>query len=255
MKYPLVRLAHRGLSGLYPENTLLAFSKAIQEGIEYLEMDLHLTRDRKVIVIHDESYERTTNGTGWVWDMDLADVQKLDAGKGEKVPTLADVIELVRPTNVRLCLELKYEPFTKDPMRAVPEALQTADEVVKLLHATNFVERTIVTSFSSEVLLHAKKLEPRLPTVLDPSPQDGSLTPGQVMDQVVPCANIVAYYYPHITREFMDEARLCGILVWAWDPDKPEDISRVINLGVQGVMTNRPDVLNRILSGISSLPF
>jgi len=255
MRYPIVRQAHRGASGLFPENTILSISKAINEGVEFVEMDLHLTKDRQVIIIHDETYDRTTNGTGWVWDMNLDEVQKLDAGQGEHVPTLEEVIELVRPTPVRLCLELKYEPNTNDLLRAEPEAMATAAEVIKILKKTNFVHRVVVTSFSPKVLTTTKKIEPRLPTVLTPSPQDGSLSPKEVMEMVVPCANVVAYYYRHINKSFMDEARLAGISVWAWDPDDPNEILRVINLGVQAVETNRPDILNRVLSGIKSLPF
>ena len=254
MKYSLLRLAHRGLSGLYPENTILAFKKAMDAGVEFLEMDLHLTKDRKVIIMHDESFERTTNGKGWVWDVNLADARQLNAGLGEHLPTLNEVIELVRPTSVRLCLELKFEPHTLDPLRSEPEALETAVEVVKILRDENFVERVVVTSFSPNVLRRAKELEPRLPTVLDPYPQDGTLTPKQVMDQVVPCANVVAYYYPHIDKEFMDEARLAGIQVWAWDPDEPEEILRLAKLGVNGIMTNRPDIVNQVLAGIKTIP-
>jgi glycerophosphoryl diester phosphodiesterase len=254
MKYPVIRLAHRGFSGLYPENTLLSFQKAIDEGVEFLEMDLHLTRDRKVIVMHDESFERTTNGKGWVWDVDLKDTRKFDAGQGQHLPTLLEVIELVRPSKVRLCLELKFEPFTRDPLRSEPEALETTAEVIKILRQKNFVDRVVVTSFSSNVLKRAKKLEPRLPTVLDPSPQDGTLSAKEVMDQVIPCANVVAYYYPHIDKRLMDEARLAGIHVWAWDPDEPEEFLRLINLGIQGIMTNRPDILNKVLAGIKSIP-
>lgn len=255
MKYPILRQAHRGASGLYPENTLLSFRKAITEGVEFIEMDLHLTKDRQVIIIHDETYNRTTNGAGWVWDLDLDEVKILDAGQGEHVPTLYEVIDLARPTSVRLCLELKYEPNTSESTRAEPEALETTVEAIKILRQTNFIDRVVVTSFSPNVLKHAKGIEPRLPTVLAPAPQDGSLTPKQVMDLVVPCANVVAYYHRHIDKSFMDEARLAGISVWAWDPDEPSDILRVINLGVQAVETNRPDILNRVLAGIESLPF
>ena len=253
MKYSVVRQEHRGYSGSYPENTLLSFQKAIDEGVEFLELDLHLTRDRKVIVMHDETFERTTNGKGWVWDVDLMDARQLDAGRGEHLPTLLEVIELVRPTSVRLCLELKFEPFTLDLFRSEPEALGTTAEVIKILQKTNFVDRVVVTSFSPKVLKRAKELEPRLPTVLDPSPQDGTLTAKEVMEQVIPVANVVAYYYPYIDKELMDEARLSGIHVWAWDPDEPEEILRLINLGVQGVMTNRPDTLNLVLADIKSI--
>jgi len=133
--------------------------------------------------------------------------------------------------------------------------MATTAEVIKILKKTNFLHRVVVTSFSPNVLATAKKIEPRLPTVLTPSPQDGSLSPKKVMEMVVPCANVVAYHYRHINKSFMDEARLAGISVWAWDPDEPNEILRVINLGVQAVETNRPDILNRVLSGIKSLPF
>jgi len=255
MRYPIVRQAHRGASGLFPENTILSFSKAINEGVEFIEMDLHLTKDRRVIIIHDETYDRTTNGTGWVWDMNLDEVQKLDAGQGEHVPTLEEVIELVRPTPVRLCLELKYEPNTNDPIRAEQESIATTAEVIKILQKAKFIEKAIVTSFSPNVLKQAKKLEPRMPTVLDPIPQDGTLTAEEVMEQVVPCANVVAYYYPFINQDLMAEARLSGIHIWAWDPDEPEEFLRLINLGVQGVMTNRPEILNKVLTNIKSISF
>ena len=107
MKYSIVRQAHRGFSGLYPENTMLSFRKAIEEGTEFIEMDLHLTKDRQVIIIHDETYDRTTNGTGWVWDMDLKDVKKLDAGQGEKIPTLLEIIEFARPLRSSLVSGIK----------------------------------------------------------------------------------------------------------------------------------------------------
>jgi|WetSurMetagenome_2_1015567.scaffolds.fasta_scaffold79153_2 glycerophosphoryl diester phosphodiesterase len=254
MKYSIVRQAHRGFSGLYPENTMLSFRKAIEEGTEFLEMDLHLTKDRKVIIIHDETYDRTTNGTGWVWDMDLKDVKNLDAGQGEKIPTLLEIIDFARPIDIRLCLELKFEHNTSDPSRAEPEAMETAAEVIKILRQTNFLDSVVVTSFSANVLKRVKEIEPRLSIVLTPSPYDGSLSPKQVMDQVVPCANVAAYYYKSIDKAFMDEARLAGITIWAWDPDKPEDILRMINLGVSAVESNRPDILNKVLSEIHSIP-
>jgi glycerophosphoryl diester phosphodiesterase len=198
-------------------------------------------------VMHDETFERTTNGIGRVWETNLAEVKKLDAGRGQRVPTLKEVIDLVRPTQVQLCLELKYEPFTKDANSAEIQATATAKAVVKILQDAKFVDRVMVTSFSQSVLQLARKLEPRLPAVLDPTPQDGTLTPKQVLDQVLPCANIVAYYYPYIDKDFMDTCRLAGITVWAWDPDKEEDIQRMVDLGVDGVMTNRTDTLNQIL--------
>ena len=83
MDYPVVRIAHRGASKQFPENTLLAFRKAIEQGVDYLEMDLHLTQDREIVIMHDETLDRTTNGTGFIWDKTLEELRKLDAGRGE----------------------------------------------------------------------------------------------------------------------------------------------------------------------------
>ena len=176
MKYPLIRIAHRGASKDYPENTLLAFEKAIEQGVDFLEMDLHLTQDREIVVIHDETLDRTTNGQGFVWDKTLAEIKQLDAGDGERIPTLLEVIELVRPTSVNLCLELKYEGKRTYSTKYLEEGLATAEAVISLLARTNFLERTVLTSYSPLILERVKKLEPRYPLVLAPDPQDGTLT-------------------------------------------------------------------------------
>ncbi len=106
-----------------------------------------------------------------------------------------------------------------------------------------------MTSFSPILLQRAKELEPRYPLIMTPYPHDGSLTPKQVMDQVLPSgANIVAYHYSCYDQAFMEESRLCGITTWAWDPDDPDEMRRLIRLGVHGVETNRPDILNQVLS-------
>ena len=249
MDYPVVRIAHRGASIQYPENTLLAFRKAIEQGVDYLEMDMHLTKDREIVVMHDETLDRTTNGTGFIWDQTLEELRKLDAGQGERIPTLAEVVDLVHSMPVRLCLELKYEIERDYTDKYLQEGLATTEAVIRLLDRAGLTDRAALTSFSPILLQRAKELEPRFPLVIDPFPQDGSLTPKQVMDQVLPSrANVVAYYYSSCDQAFMEESRLCGIMVWAWDPDDPEELRRLFRLGIDGVETNRPDILNQVLS-------
>src|SRR6476661_5786063 len=104
---PCVRIAHRGASIDQPENTLLAFARAIEQGVDMIELDVNLTRDGALVVIHDTTLERTTNGAGPVREQLLADIQRLDAGRGQRVPTLDDVFDLVRATPIRLCVEIK----------------------------------------------------------------------------------------------------------------------------------------------------
>ncbi|HSB65191.1 MAG TPA: glycerophosphodiester phosphodiesterase family protein [Anaerolineales bacterium] len=255
MDYPIVRIAHRGASKLFPENTLLAFRKAIEQGVDYIEMDLHLSKDREIVIIHDETLDRTTNGTGFVWDLTLDELRRYDAGRGERIPTLAEVVDLVRPTPVRLCLELKFELERSYTDKYLQEGLAVTEAAIQFLDRVDFKDGVILVSFSPILLKRAKELEPRYPLIFDPSPQDGSLTPKQVMDQVLPSrANIVAYHYSACDEAFMEESRLCGIPTWAWDPDDPDEIRRLVRLRVHGLESNRPDVLTQVLSELKFQP-
>src|SRR5687768_7789256 len=112
--------AHRGSSGTYPENTLLAFREALAAGVAGIELDVHATADSVPIVIHDRDVERTTDGRGFIDQMHLARVQSLDAGRGERVPTLAELLELVGD-HVHLDIEIKsldIERFVLDVLAA-----------------------------------------------------------------------------------------------------------------------------------------
>jgi glycerophosphoryl diester phosphodiesterase len=236
----IVRVAHRGASSQFPENTLLAFRQAIEQGVDALEIDIHRTADDELVIIHDPTLERTTNGSGGVRKHSLQEIRQLDAGRGEKVPVLTEVIQLARASNIRLCVEIKGVTET--------EELAVAEAIVRALEAANFLRQTIVTSFSSHALLRAKALEPEVSTMLDPSPQDGSLTPRQICAQALRAsANCLSYDFRFLTPAIAAECQLSGLALWPWDPDELDDIRQVLKLGIQGVMTNRPDVLNMVL--------
>jgi len=238
---PVVRVAHRGASAQYPENTLLAFRCAAEQGVDALEIDVHRTRDDELVIIHDSMLDRTTNGLGRVRDRSLAEIRALDAGQGERVPTLAEAIQLAQSASIRLCVEMKGETEA--------EGLAIAEAIVAALERANFLDRAIVTSFQPPALLRAKALQPRLATMLDPSPQDGTLTPRQICEQTLAAgANCVSYDFRFLAQAVADECRLTGLVLWPWDPDEPDDIRRVIGLGVPGIMTNRPDVLNAVIN-------
>src|SRR4051794_23137839 len=108
MKRHYLNVAHRGASAYEPENTLRAFEKAIELGADMSEIDLHLSKDGELIVMHDYSVDQTTNGHGAIKEMTLEEIKRLDAGQGEQVPTLQEVIDLVRGRN-GLYIELKAE--------------------------------------------------------------------------------------------------------------------------------------------------
>jgi len=107
-------MGHRGAAALEPENTLRSIERAIHVGVDAVEIDVHLTRDKRLVVIHDDTVDRTTNGSGTVSSFSLEEIRRLDAGKGERIPTLQEVIDLVRG-KVRLVVELK-EKGTEGPV-------------------------------------------------------------------------------------------------------------------------------------------
>jgi glycerophosphoryl diester phosphodiesterase len=240
MIYPVVRVAHRGASIECPENTRLAFRRAMEHGIDALEIDLHLTRDQQLVVIHDDQLGRTTNGQGRVREHSLAQIQTLDAGQGERVPQLAEVFALVRDTPVRLCVEVKGSNNE--------ESLETAEAAVGAIEAAGMSGKVILTSFNPAALLRAKALLPSLSTMLDPSPQDGSLTPRQVCEQGLRAgANCLSYDFHHVTRAVSEEARLSGLALWPWNPNGADQIDAMLRLGVPGIMTDRPERLNQAI--------
>jgi len=236
----IVRVAHRGASALYPENTLLAFRQAIKEGVDALEVDVHLTCDNELVIIHDSTLERTTNGQGRVHERSLHEIRQFDAGQGEKIPLLTEVIQLARQAEIRLCVEIKGTTEA--------EELTITEAIVEVLKNTNFLSQTIITSFSSKALLHAKALNREVSTMLDPSPQDGSLIAREICAQALRAgANCLSYDFRFLTPAIVRECQLTGLALWPWDPDEPEDIQKVLMWDVDGIMTNRPDALNKVL--------
>ena len=237
----IVRCAHRGASAEYPENTILAFRRALDQGVDALELDIHRTADDKLVVIHDSTLERTTNGKGRIRDHRFDEIRQLDAGQGEKIPTLMEVIELARAAQVRLCVEIKGDTEI--------EGLAIAEGVVQTLENADILSQSILTSFSPQALLHAKGIQPEASTMLDPSPQDGSLTPREICAQTLRAgANCLSYDFHILTQEIAAECQLTGLALWAWAPDEPADIQKVLKLGVQGIVTNMPAVLNKVLN-------
>lgn len=220
----MILTGHRGAAALEPENTRLSIQKAIDLGVDQVEIDVHLTRDQHLVVIHDTTVDRTTDGQGAVADFTLEEVKRLDAGKGERIPTLQEVIDLVRGKIV-LQIELKGP--------------DTAEPVVRAVERNSIESAVLLTSFVHERLREARQLNPNLAlSALWSSP------PADACEQAIDMgAEAIHIQHQNIDAQLVQKAHAHGLMIRAWNPDTVEEIQRVIDLGVDAVGSNRPDLL------------
>lgn len=220
----MILTGHRGAAKLEPENTLLSIQTAIDLGVDQVEIDVHLTSDQHLVVIHDTTVDRTTNGQGAIADFTLAKVRRLDAGKGERIPTLQEVMDLVRG-KVILQIELKGP--------------DTAESVIQTVDQNGMGNEVLLTSFVHERLREARQLNPNL--------RLGALwadPPSDACEQAVNMgAEAIHIQHLNIDPQLVGEAHAHGLKIRAWNPDTVEEIQRAIDLGVDAIGSNRPDLL------------
>ncbi len=223
-------VGHRGAAASEPENTLRSFRRAIALGASSTECDVHLTKDRRLVVIHDDTVDRTTNGTGAVREMAFGDVRGLDAGQGERVPTLEEVLETVKG-RIGLEIELKAPGTARAAFRAVRDAGMTAE--------VGFV------SFSLARLREVRRM--------DASVQTGALfgrTTRRTCERALAVgASFVSIFYKNLSWGFIESAHAQGLQVGAWSPDEEAEWRAMIALGVDLLATNRPEELIAMLRG------
>lgn len=232
--------AHRGFCSKYPENTLLAFEKAIAEGVDGIENDVQLTKDGEIIIMHDESVDRTTDGKGWVKDLTLAEIKELDAGgkfdsqyAGLRVPTLREYLELVKDQPIITNIEMKTGVF---------EYREMEQKLVDMLREYKVEDRILITSFNHFTIMRMKKLAPDLKYGF--LAYDWRLDAGEYTQKNgIPC------YHPdyhNLTWEVVEDLKTHGIEVNPYTVDDPDDIRDMIAKGVHAVITDCPDVVNEI---------
>ncbi len=147
---PMQAIAHRGGLAYKPENTLSAFQNAIDQGVDWLEFDVQMTKDGALVVIHDETVDRTTNGTGAVRDLTLEQIRSLDAGGGQKVPTFDEVLQLAKTAGVNILPETKSAHLYPGMEVKLMQALEQAD----------YLDHTIIQSFEAPSLELLRRLNP-----------------------------------------------------------------------------------------------
>jgi glycerophosphoryl diester phosphodiesterase len=249
-KRPIV-IAHRGGANLAPENTLGAFKNGIALGADFIELDTHLSKDGVVMVMHDETVNRTTDGTGRVGDKTVAELQALNAaakfkdGKYERqsVPTFAQVLDLLKNNTVRVEVEIKVPPQGR--------YVGIEEKLVKEIADRNLFDHVQVSSFNFDVLRDVKRANPRVKTVALMTsdffrrvPVD---YPTKVVDEAQAAgAELIAVNKDFLTADIVKEAQRRGLTVEVWTVDSEMEMKRLMEMGVDGIITNQPDVLKKL---------
>lgn len=252
-----LNIAHRGASGHAPEHTMSAYQLGKEMHGDYIEIDLQMTKDGILIAMHDEKVDRTTNGSGKVKDMTLADIKKLDAGswfnaaypekaqsqfEGLQVPTLEEVIEAFGK-NSRYYIETKapdvYPGMEKELVRILKKHKLTSQNAQS--------SKIIVQSFSQESLLKMNKLAAEIPLVQLISYSEPAVISDAELDNIKKYAIGVGMNHKRIDRAYVEQVRNHGLLIHPYTVNKRSDMERLIDWGVTGMFTNYPDVLEAVL--------
>ena len=242
MPTPPLVIAHRGDSAHRPENTLAAFAGALELGVSAVELDIQLTRDGHVVVIHDVDLERTTSGRGDVRQLTLAEVRAVSAGypdrfggtwAGERVPTLAEALALLRE-RARAMIEIKAESVTQDETGGV-EA-----RAVEEIRRAGMVDTVALISFDQRAILRLRQLAPEISR----GRIFGRTTADELLaDARASASEVVLPHKSQLNDALVARVHAAGIKLATWVVDEPEELRELARFDLYGVGSNRPGVL------------
>lgn len=236
LKHPIAVIAHRAGAGIMPENTLAAIRNAIRLGVDYVELDIRATSDGQLVIMHDGTVDRTTNGKGAVKQLDFSTIRTLDAGlkfhvgeyAGEKIPTFDEVLELCHG-KVHIYVDHKEAPTTQ-----MFEAIKKYG-----------MEKEVVVYNGTRALQEWKKVAPHIP-VMPSLPTQYRKTGGVAEYEKELAAEVVDGNLLEWTKELVDQCHALGVKVYV-DNLGPDDnlpgFKKAIEMGVDGIQTNYPDLL------------
>jgi glycerophosphoryl diester phosphodiesterase len=263
VSHPLV-IAHQGGDGIWPGDTRYAFEKAVEIGADVLEMDAHITKDNQIVLMHDETVDDTTDGTGLIEDLTLAELKQLDAaykwsnddgktfpyrGQGIQVSTLEEVFQEFPQMRYVIEIKLTQNPIDKP--------------LCDLIRQYNMQDKIMVASFHDEAMQNFRERCPEVAT----SASRGEVTKFVLLGKVF-LSGLVAPKYQSIqppydpkesmnisimTERFIREAHAKNIKVEPWTVDDPELMKQYIEWGVDGIITDRPDLMIELLKKIGNV--
>lgn len=242
---PLI-VAHRGSSGVAPENTVAAFRRAAEDGADMVELDARMTKDFEIVVLHDRSVRRTTNGQGKIWDLTLADLRTLDAGSwfsrrfaGERIPTLRHILDIL-PAHVAINIEVKTDG---DP-RWRPALQELLILQIRERHA---VHRCIISSFDHRFLRRLNAIDPAIQTgVLYYPVRDFGKKPSSLAQRVG--AGIFTCSIGQLTRKIAADLDKHHIPLGCYGVNTPRHFKKAVDYGASVIITDHPKEMLRLLS-------
>ena len=234
--------AHRGFSGKYPENTMLAFQKAVELGVDGIELDVQFSKDGKVMIMHDEMLDRTTDSKGSISDYTYDELEQFDASyiyRGKvpknKIPTLDEYFKMIKNTNIITNIELKT---------GVKEYLGIEEKVWELIKKYDLAEKIIISSFNHFSILRMKKIAPMLKYGL--LSETWILNAGKYThDLGVQCYHPIQY---NLIPEVIEEIKKYGIEINTYTVNKEEMIRYMIENKIDSIIGNSPDLSKKILN-------
>jgi glycerophosphoryl diester phosphodiesterase len=244
MEKPLI-VAHRGSSGVAPENTLAAFRQAIDDSADMIELDVRMTKDFELVVLHDRNVRRTTNGKGDIWDLVANDLRRLDAGSwfnkkfsAERIPTLRQVIEIL-PSHVQLNIEVKTDGERR-------RNLAFQESLILLLRERQFVHRVTVSSFDHKFLQRLNKLDSdiRIGALYSPLRDIGKL-PSRLTHRIGARAFVCSI--AQLTKRFAEDARANEIVLGCYGVNNRKQFEKAMKFDVRMIITDWPAKLRAYL--------
>jgi glycerophosphoryl diester phosphodiesterase len=246
-------IAHRGASAYYPENTLAAFEGAIALGADMVELDVQLSADGEVVAFHDEKIERCTDGQGKVTECTLTTLKKLDAGswfdrkfQGTEIPTLAEVLNVCR-NKIAVNIEIKTEAVRDAILGGIEE------KSLKIVEESGMLGHTVFSSFDPRALRHLKAIDATVSiAVLFEKKYYGSLLPSAIIELVG--ADAFNCARGELGRKWLADLQANNIPVNVYTINDERNMRRFLEMKVNGIFTNRPDVLKRVFASIKEAP-
>jgi glycerophosphoryl diester phosphodiesterase len=236
---PIV-IAHRGNTVAAPENTLAAYELARQAGAEMIETDVNITRDGRLVIVHDWFFKRTTDLEGMVHSFTLDEVRKADAGSwfnkdfsGERVPTIEEALQFAKRSGMGMCFEVKGG----QPKRAI----QIAELMLEAFKAADAFEWAFMSSYYHEALAAAKALAPQLLLAPERIPDDVEPDIPEALRQAISLgAQVLQIHYRYLYPEVLKSLRDAGIAMWAWPTTTRDEIIPAIRTGADAIMGDDP---------------